>query len=129
MTKSEFENLKIGDILFFKPWDEFIQDPYGSYDRYKGKMFFTSNGYYFTKEEIEMINELGGAEFVGRDDVRGRIEILTIRLPEYPAGAFSEFSHSNHKVRLHYAQLLPGMPSIGTENIADSEEYKQLFGS
>ena len=48
MTKSEFENLEVGDILFFKPWDEFIKDFYGIYDSYKGKMFFVSNGYYFT---------------------------------------------------------------------------------
>lgn len=130
MTKSEFENLEIGDTLFFQPWDKFIGDPTGCYDRHKGVMYFVSNGYYFTEEEVEMINDLGGAKFVGRDeDPRQRKEILTILLPEYPPRVCSEFGHSNHKVRLHYAQLITAEPMRGVDNVIDSEEYKQLFGS
>lgn len=130
MTKSEFENLEIGDTLFFQPWDKFIGDPTGLYDRHKGVMYFVSNGYYFTEEEVEMINDLGGAKFVGRDeDPRQRKEILTILLPEYPPRVCSEFGHSNHKVRLHYAQLIAAEPMRGVDNVIDSEEYKQLFGS
>lgn len=130
MTKSEFENLEIGDTLFFQPWDKFIDDPTGCYGRHRGVMYFVSNGYYFTEEEVEMINDLGGAKFVERDeDPRLRKEILTILLPEYPKRVCSEFGHSNHKVRLHYAQLVTAEPMRGVDNVIDSEEYKQLFGS